>query len=49
MKRFLICLIILALLLCVAVSGAIEAKPTLPEAEPIITEIIPTEQSTDLT
>lgn len=43
MKRFLGCLIALALLLCVAGSGAIEVKPTLPEAEPIITETVPNE------
>lgn len=44
MKRFLSCLMALVLLLCVVGCGATEVEPTLPEAELIITETVPTEQ-----
>lgn len=47
MKRFLSCLMALVLLLYVVGCGATEVEPTLPEAEPIIIETVPTEQPTE--
>ena len=47
MKRFLGCSMALVLLLCVVGCGATEVEPTLPEAELIITETVPTEQPTE--
>lgn len=47
MERFLSYLMALVLLLCVVGCGVAEVETTLPEAEPIITETVPTEQPAD--
>lgn len=47
MKRFLSCLMVSVLLLCAVGCGATEVESTLPEAEPTITETVPTEQPTE--
>ena len=47
MKKFLSYLMVLALLLCAVGCGVTGVESTLPEAEPIITETVPTEQPTE--